>query len=217
MTNAEKFVELIAELYPMGDKQATQMQRNSGEIENELSKYYWDDIKAKVQYFYARKNDKSRPRIGQILALLETDPKITVRVEEKIEPDTTWQRPHTKLWSINQTFEKLVNVLMNGGVIPNERGKYVNNRSLVDPETDDVILNPFQWLKWKLADAMQEQPDLFAKFPNTTELEGLAIAIQGGLINFKVRDWVKMALNMPVDKRKVSTWYNLSTETEKQA
>lgn len=193
MTNAEKFVELIAELYPMGDKQATQMQRNSGEIENELSKYYWDDIKAKVQYFYARKNDKSRPRIGQILALLETDPKITPRIEPEPEPvESNWHRPRTKLWSIAQTFEKLVNVLMDGGVIPDETGGFRNVRSLVDPETDNVILNPMEWLKFKLIQAQQQKPECFIKFQSASQLEQLAIAIQNNLIMFKVRDWAKL-------------------------
>lgn len=193
MTNADKFVELIAELYPMGDKQATQMQRNSGEIENELSKYYWDDIKAKVQYFYARKNDKSRPRIGQILALLETDPKITPRIEPDPEPvETHWNRPRTKLWSITDTFNKLVDVLMDGGVIPDENGEYRNVSSLVDPATDQVILNPKQWLQFKLIQAQQDRPECFVKYQFAKPLEQMAVAIQNNLITFKVRNWAKL-------------------------
>jgi len=192
MTNAEKFVDLIADLYPVGDKQATQMQHNTEEIEAELGKYNWEDIRNKVQYFYSRKNDKSRPRIGQILAMLESDPNVQVK-EPDVVLEPKYKIPTTKIWSIRTTFDKLVQVLIDGGVLPNADGEYHNIRSLVNPDTDDVILNPLQWLKWKLTDAMQERPDLFVKFPNATVLEGLAIAVQGGLVKFKVRDWAKLA------------------------
>lgn len=192
MTNAEKFIDLVGKLYNLNEKQITQMQHNVPEIDAELGKYYWDDIKNKTNLFYSRKNDKSRPRVCQILALLETDPNVKQRIEEDTTPVASWNRPRTKLWSIVDTFDKLVSVLIDGGVIPNEKGEYVNNRSLVDPATDQVILNPLQWLKWKLSDAMHERPDLFVKFPNATLLEGLAIAVQGGLITFKVRDWAKL-------------------------
>lgn len=192
MTNAEQFIDLVGKLYNLPEKQISQMQNNVPEIDAEFSKYYWDDIKNKIQLFYARKNDKSRPRVCQILAMLETDPTVNVRVEEKIEPTVTWERPHTKLWSINSTFEKLVNVLIDGGVIPNEHGEYVNNRSLIDPATDEVILNPAAWLKQKLAQAKDKRPECFVKYEFATPLEQISVALQNNLITFKVRDWAKI-------------------------
>ena len=103
-----------------------------------------------------------------------------------------FHKPTTKLWSINSTFNKLINVLIDGGVIPNEQGEYRNIRSLVNPQTDDVILNPMRWLKWKLSEAMATHPDIFTTIPVKTFYEHLALAIQNNLITFKVRDWSKL-------------------------
>ncbi len=192
-TNAEKFIDLVAKLYDLPEKQIRQMENNIPEIDEEFKDYYWDDIKAKVNLYYARKNDKTRPTIAKILALLETDSNV-----QKSEPDPisdtksdTWYRPTTKLWSINSTFNKLVDILMAAGVIPNERGEYTNTRSLVDPATNNVILNPRDWLKWKLGDAMMARPDVFLPYTHATTLEQLAVAVQNNLITFKTRDWSK--------------------------
>ncbi len=193
-SNAENFIDLVAKLYDLPEKQIRQMENNAPEIDNEFKDYYWDDIKAKVNLYYARKNDKTRPTIAKILALLEVDGNIK-KIEHDSGSDATvsiWHRPTTKLWSIASTFNKLVDVLMDGGVIPNERGEYVNVRSLVDPATNLVILNPRFWLKWKLDDAMLERPDLFVSFPSAKFLERLSIAIQNNLITFRVRDWAKL-------------------------
>lgn len=193
MTNAENFIDLVGKLYNLPEKQILQMQNNVPEIDAELGKYYWDDIKNKVNLFYARKNDKSRPRVCQILAMLEADPNINTKEEEPEPVVSQWHRPHTKLFTIADTFNKLVDVLMEGGVMPNEIGEYVNKRSLVDPETDDVILDPQQWLKNKLAQAKMQKPECFIRFQYATPLEQIAVAIQNNLIVFKVRDWAKQA------------------------
>lgn len=193
MTNAENFIDLVGKLYNLPEKQILQMQNNVPEIDAEFDKYYWDDIKNKVNLFYARKNDKSRPRVCQILAMLEADPNINTKEEEPEPVVSQWHRPHTKLFTIADTFNKLVDVLMAGGVMPNEMGEYVNKRSLVDPETDDVILDPQQWLKNKLAQAKMQKPECFIRFQYATPLEQIAVAIQNNLIVFKVRDWAKQA------------------------
>lgn len=193
MTNAEKFIDLVGKLYNMNEKQILQMQNNIPEIDAELGKYYWDDIKNKTNLYYARKNDKSRPRVCQILALLETDQNVKQQIKEDVEPvKSNWSRPHTNLWSITETFNKLVDVLMDGGVIPDEKGEFKNIRSLVDPETDKVILNPKEWLKFKLIQAQQQKPECFVKYQFATTLEQLSVALQNNLITFKVRDWAKL-------------------------
>lgn len=193
MTNAEKFVELVVDLYQLGEKESGKLSNNIPEIEQELEKYDWSDIKNKVQYYFARKNDKSRPRLSQILALLETDPDVQTFENEPDYSNVGYKRPTTKIWSIMHTFNKLVEILIDGGVLPQDNGEYHNIRTLVNPQTDLVILNPKQWLQWQLDDAMAARPDLFAKFPHCTWLERLAIAIENKLIIFKVRDWAKLA------------------------
>ena len=192
MTNTELYINELAELYNVSEKDKLKMSDGYDQIEASLGKYYWEDIKHAIQVFYARKNDKSRPRLSQILALLETDRNITQK-EPYVEPaDPVFRKPTTKLWSISNTFNKMINVLIDGGVIPNEQGEYNNIRSLVNPQTDDVILNPMQWLKWQLSDAMAARPDIFTSIPVKTFYEHLALAIQNNLITFKVRDWSKL-------------------------
>lgn len=213
MTNAGKYIDLVGKLYNQTPKQMQQMEHNISEIDNELKKYSWEDIKNKTNLFYARKNDKSRPRLSQILALLETDPNVQV-VEEEQTIDTVqgYKRPTTKIWAIKSTFNKLVDVLTDGGVLPTEDGEYKNTRSLVDPATDIVILNPRQWLLWHLSDAEATNPDLFAKYPFATWIERLAIAVQNKLVVFKTRDWAKLTQKSVVDARNKVEWHNYTTK-----
>lgn len=214
MTNAEKYVELVTDLYQLGEKESGKLSNTVAEIEHELKKYSWNDIKAKVQYYFARKNDKSRPRLSQILALLETDPNVQAVEEEPTLDDTPrYNRPKTKIWSIMSTFNKLVDVLMDCGVIPDERGEYRTSKSLVNPETNLVVLNPRQWLQWRIDDAMNDRPDLFVKFPNAKWLEQLAIAVENKLVSLQVRDWVKLAKNLPADARNNTEWHNYTIKT----
>jgi hypothetical protein len=215
MTNAEKYVELVTDLYQLGEKESTKMCNNVPEIESELKKYSWHDIKTKVQYYFARKNDKSRPRLSQILALLETDPNVQAVEEEPTQDDAPrYNRPKTKIWSIMSTFNKLVNVLMDCGIIPDEHGEYRTAKSLVDPTTNEIVLNPRQWLQWRIEDTRDIRPDLFAKFPRATWLEELAICIENKLVSLQVRDWAKLAKNLPTDTRNSAEWHNYTKKTK---
>lgn len=204
MTNAENFVELVADLYSLKDPEIKKMQNSIPEIDAELKKFYWSDIKAKVQVYFARKNDKSRPRLSQILALLEADPNVQPVPEElKLDNVTGYVRPTTKIWSITHTFNKLVNVLTDAGVLVSEDGKYHNIRSLVNPQTDELVLNPRQWLGWQISDAIKARPDLFVKFPYATWIEQLAIAIENKLVSFKIRDWGKIVARQAMEAANV--------------
>lgn len=208
MTNAERFIDLVGKLYNMTPKQTEQMENNVQEIDAQLSKYSWDDIKAKTNLFYARKNDKSRPHLHHILALLESDPAVQP-VEPVIEPKpVVFNVPTTSIWSIRETFDKLVQVLTDGGVLPGMDGNFGIKRSLVDPKTNNVVICPRQWLGWQMQDAMKARPDLFAKFNNLSWLEQLAIAVQNKLVVFKVRDWAKLAQEMPTGARNGNEWHN---------
>lgn len=196
MTNAQNFIDLVGKLYNLNEKQILQMQNNIPEIDAELGKYTWEDVKAKTNLYYARKNDKSRPRVCQIIALLESDPSVFLVTAPEPEPEETpicYKRPTTNLWSIQDDFDKTIDILTAGGVLPDELGNYTNTRSLINPDTDLPILNPIQWLGWKLNDAINANPDIFARYPNANKLEQLAIAFGNRLITFKVRDWAKLA------------------------
>lgn len=195
---AANFIDLTAKLYDLSEKAVLAMQGNSAEINEAFSDYYWSDVRKAVNYYFARKNDKTRPTIAKILAILESDRDVHKRAPDpESVPATKYARPTTGLWSITVSFDRLVDVLMAAGVIPDEHGTLRNDRSIVDPATGTLVVAPRQWFAWRLLDAERSNPDLFAKFPRASFLERLAIAVQNHLIHFLVRDWGKYSKAHP--------------------
>lgn len=197
-TNGTRYINTIAELYQIEDKDRSKLDGGYDKINTALTYYGWPDIERAINYYFVHKSDKTRPTIAQIISIL----KLWV-AEGKIEsygPDpeqdtgpATFVRPTTNLWTIKDTFNKMIDILIDGGVFPDENGKLQNKRSIIDQATDLPVLQPMTWFGWKLETAKQERPDLFVKFPNATILEQLAIALQNKLIRFKVRDWAVLA------------------------
>lgn len=187
----EKYINAILERYVVSDKDMDKLRAGADLLQKTFGDYYWSDIETAIGWYYTHKNDKTRPTIAQMQAVLQ-GLDITPSAKQDYA-DAGYKRPTTKIWSIMHTFNRLVEILIDGGVLPQDNGEYHNIRTLVNPQTDLVILNPKQWLQWQLDDAMAARPDLFAKFPHCTWLERLAIAIENKLIVFKVRDWAKLA------------------------
>lgn len=201
MTNiAQQYTKLISELYNTKINPLAPEQEH--ELEQKLGIYEWADIKQSIQKYFI-KNNKTAPNLTQILAIIETNPKIHMKAIEIDESQKYILLPTTNLWSITQTFDKLVQILVESGIIPDTHGKYNNAKGLIDPKTDQPITNPKQWIKWQTETAIKQRPDLFAKFPNTTYIEALAIAIQNGLVKIKIRDWKKAAEQLKPEEK---TW-----------
>lgn len=194
MTNtdiAQSYISQVADLYNISDKNLEKMYSGADQINEALGKYYWEDVLHALQVFYRYHSDKSRPRLSQIVAILETDKDVKPREPEVDTVVAQYKLPTTRLWSIHDTFDKLISVLVAGGAICDEQGQYHNDRSIIDPKTDKPVINPMQWLKWQLNDAMVARPDIFISVPVKTPYEYLALAIQNDLITFRVRDWSK--------------------------
>lgn len=203
MTNAEQYIQLISQLYDVKKEDLQKINNNKQQLETDLKWFYWEDIKRKVQLYYTKKDSKNRPNVQQIVAMLESDTKVKQIEPELEELPIHRPLPTTNLWAIKQTFDKLVRILVDAGVISETDGTYHNTKGLIDPVTDLPILNPQQWLKWKVADAVKERPDLFSKYENLSLLEALSIAIQNNLIKIKTRDWKKTAEQLPPEQK---TW-----------
>lgn len=208
----EQYTTLITKLYNGDQPQLTPEEETM--LEQKLGLYQWDDVKSCIQKFYIR-NQKTAPNLTQIMAILETNPKIQPVLPEYEEKPIHKPLPTTNIRSITQTFDKLVNILVDAGVLADTDGTFHNTKGLIDPITDLPILNPAQWLKWKTQEAMQDRPDLFVKFSNLSFLEALAIAIQNGLVKIKVRDWEKAAKQLnPEEKTRKRP--NVATNQPKQ-
>lgn len=188
---AEKFIDLIAKLYDMSDKAVDTMRNNATEIERVLGDYYWDDVRAAVNLYFARKNDKTRPTLAKILALLETDRNVKKRVPDpELEPDE-YHLPRTKLGSIQDAFDRVIKAMIRCEILKPENpmdAPMAPGYSLLD--TNNLpMLNPKRRLREMTTAAKNRRPDLFAPYPSLSFWEELAVAVQHGLIHLRVRDW----------------------------
>lgn len=77
-----KTIEYLIELYTLSDKDADKMRSASSEYDDALKDYFWEDIKKAIDNFWRWKNDKTRPRLAQILATLETETKLEKNIQE---------------------------------------------------------------------------------------------------------------------------------------
>lgn len=186
----QAYIKLISELYNTQINPLTPEQEQ--ELEQKLGIYEWDDVRASIQRYFV-KNSKTAPNLTQIIAFIETNPKVRLKEVELEETPIYKPLPTTKLWSITQTYDKIVQILVEAGVLPNTDGTYHNTKGLIDPKTDLPIINPNDWIKWQVVDTMKVRPDLFVKYGNITFLEAFAIAVQNGLVKIKIRDWKKAA------------------------
>lgn len=193
---AELYIAEVAELYNISEKNIHKMREGADKINAALGDYYWDDVRHALQVFYTRHSDKSRPRLAQVLALLESNRDVQKRGPDVSSTPNLYARPTTKIWSIQADFDRMIDILVEGGVIPDTDGTFRNTRSIIDPATDLPVLNPIQWLVWKLCVVEQARPDLFSRFPHANRLERLAIALGNHLITFKVRNWAKHAAEL---------------------
>lgn len=203
---AQKYIDEIASLYALDDKAMHKLDRGCQELDRLFGDYYWSDVKAAIAHYYTRKNDKTRPLMNQIAAILavwERENKITRRETIDETPAPVYRLPRTKLWSINGVFDEVIKTMVQCKVLQPEYPAQAPKGagwSLID-DTGAPILNVRQRLGWLVADAKRMQPDLFAKYPHASFWEEVAIAKQAGLINLKIRKWdeyaVKIKTNNP--------------------
>ena len=189
---AELYINEIANLYLSSDKDLDKLRAGSDKINQLLGCYYWDDVRHALHTYYARKNDKTRPMLAQIVALLETN-----RMVEKRLPDIpavkTYRRPTTSIRAIQVAFDNLVQTLVDCGQIQDTDGSFRNSHVILE-ENGSPMLNPMQVLQWKLNSVKRHNPELFFMWPHANNLEQLAIAVMNKKIVLRVREWGKHAV-----------------------
>lgn len=189
MTIAEQYIGKVAELYNVPDSALDKMYNNTAEIDRAFTGYCWDDISWALARYYDRKNDKTRPRIAQILAILEASDRKREILADSYENDTpAFTYPKTNIRIIQATFDRLINALVDCCVLPNDQGQFNGCASLLD-ENGNIMLNPKQELQAQVAVAVARYPNAFAPFPNMTWLEQLALAVQNHFITLHRRTW----------------------------
>lgn len=192
---ADLYVAEISDLYLVGDKDLEKLHAGADKINDTLGCYYWDDVRHALHTFYARKNDKTRPRLAQIVALLETNKDVQKRIPD-VGPVKQWHRPTTNIYAIRSAFDKLVQILIDCGYIQDDDGKFKNTHALID-ENGLPMLCALDTLQSKLNSVKKHNPDLFYMWPHANNLEQLAIAVMNKKIVLRVREWSKYAANNP--------------------
>lgn len=196
-TIAMKYIDEIADRYKITDKDREKLESNQNQINVALGDYYWDDVKDAINTYFVRKNDKTRPTLAQIVALLETNDRVKKRVPEPDE--NKYHLPRTQLWSIRDTFDAVIRTMVQCKILEPENpidAPVAPGYSLVDA-TGTPMINPKQFLRWQVADAKAVRPDVFAQYKSTSFWEDLAIAVQQRLVTLRVRDWHETFYQVP--------------------
>lgn len=192
---AELYISEIADLYLSSEKDLDKLRAGVDKINQLLGDYYWDDVRHALHFYYARKNDKTRPMLAQIVALLETNKDVQKRIPD-VGPVKQWHRPTTNIRAIQPTFDKLVQILIDCGYIQNDNGKFKNTHALIGDDGMPMV-GAMHTLNSRVATVVRCHPDLFYLWPHANKLEQLAIAVMNKKIVLRVREWSKYAANNP--------------------
>lgn len=83
----KNILNYIIELYSISEKAADTMLQNAGEYEEAFKDYYEADIKEAVKKYWRYKNDKTRPKVAHIIAMMDE-----VKEKRKQEEDLYLQQ-----------------------------------------------------------------------------------------------------------------------------
>ena len=184
MTKAEKYINLISEMYSLSDKIVDKISNNADLIDKELEHYIWDDVKFAIEKYYTYKNDKTYPKLCHILAILNTSGK---RIEPQ-DPIPDIQPPYTNIREIQDIFMKVCEILHVDGIFCDDYfGKVKNlrqgNKTFITK--DGKIWNK-KWIWDDAVDRLKRNfPQEWNKFRHLTTTEKYALAYKLGCYNAK--------------------------------
>ena len=187
MQISELYLRKIQELYDLTDSVMVSYRGNKEQLEKHLDGYDWSDINAAINRYYNRRSTITPPKVQQIIAIADDNGAKKYGVEEG--SGIVYRIPKTNLNVIRETFDKMVRVMIDCGVLMDERGEFNMVYSLMDSKTGLPMMNPRQMLGWMVDDVEKENPELFEKFNSLTFWERLAICLMNKKISIKVRNW----------------------------
>lgn len=179
MENVEKYIRLINNMFTIPKQRLEAMRVNSQLMAEELKYYSWEDIKWAVEMYYAKKNDKTYPKLSQITAILNANGK-----KGDIYTPEAIKRPTTNLKAIKLVYEDVCRKLFEQGIVYNdyfdivERLKFGNKNVLKDGR---IWNREYDW-EDGVALAKQNFPQEFLKFKKLGKYEEYAIAYKLGCV-----------------------------------
>lgn len=194
---AEKYIAELSRLYPISDKGADKLRDASDQIDAALGCYYWTDVRGAIEKYFRTQSDKQRPRIAQIVQILENTRGIS-KIQPDPEPDE-YHLPRTKLWSIQDAFDRVIKAMVMCEILKPENPMDTPLRpgySLL--ESDNLpMINPKRRLRAMVTAAKNRRPDLFAQYKSLSFWEELAICVQNHLVKLRIRDWHAFHQGLP--------------------
>ena len=195
MKISELYLDKIKDLYELDAEVMGEYLRGKEQLDKMLDGYEWKDINVAINRYYNRRSSVTPPKVQQIIAIAEDNG------AEKWVSDYgvgKYELPRTNLGVLKETFEKMIGVMVNCGVLPNEDGKFDAIGSLVDPANELPMLSPKQNLEWMVEDVEKENPELFEKFDYLSFWEKLAICLKNKKVKLRVRNWGGYSVNRDV-------------------
>ena len=195
MKISELYLDKIKDLYELDAEVMGEYLRGKEQLDKMLDGYEWKDINVVINRYYNRRSSVTPPKVQQIIAIAEDNG------AEKWVSDYgvgKYELPRTNLGVLKETFEKMIGVMVNCGVLPNEDGKFDAIGSLVDPANELPMLSPKQNLEWMVEDVEKENPELFEKFDYLSFWEKLAICLKNKKVKLRVRNWGGYSVNRDV-------------------
>lgn len=192
----DSYINKIIDLYSLKENDIAKLKAGRDQIASVLEPYTWNDVDQAIDRFYVRFSDKQRPKISQICAILNDwhrEGKVS-RIDPASDNDVVVDRPKTNLFTIAETFERMLIILEECGVLMYPDSARPTS-SLIDSDGTPVLC-PRTWLREQLESAITRTPNVFAPFPHATFFEQLALAFQNKLIRIKVRNWAEYKRNI---------------------
>lgn len=179
MENVEKYIRLINNMFTIPKQRLEAMRVNSQLMAEELKYYSWEDIKWAVEMYYAKKNDKTYPKLSQITAILNANGK-----KGDIYTPEAIKRPTTNLNAIKTVFEDVCRKLFEHGIVFND---YFDRVEKLKFGNKNIIKDGRIWNReWDWEDgvelAKRNFPQEFMKFKKLGKYEEYAIAYKLGCI-----------------------------------
>lgn len=179
MENVEKYIRLINNMFTIPKQRLEAMRVNSQLMAEELKYYSWEDIKWAVEMYYAKKNDKTYPKLSQITAILNANGK-----KGDIYTPEAIKRPTTHLNAIKLVYEDVCRKLFEQGIVFND---YFDRVEKLKFGNKSVFKNGRIWNReWDWEDgvelAKRNFPQEFMKFKKLGKYEEYAIAFKLGCI-----------------------------------
>lgn len=178
---AEQYLEKIKDIWNLDTKAYLGLKRNLEAIERAFKGYDWENVSWAIDTFYTRKNDKTYPRISQILAIL-TAHGIKPFVEDNNVQE--YKSPWTGIRAISGVINDVAKAMHTNGIcfipyfekvenIPFGNKNYIKNGELHNKQWD-----------WDdgVQVAKQNYPQEFAKYRNMNKLEEYALTYKLGCL-----------------------------------